>query len=113
MTETQAYVAATDANFDSEVLQHQGPVLVDFWASWCGPCIAIAPTIEQIASEYAGRLKVAKVNVDENPGAAVRFGIRSIPTLLWFQNGEVVDQSVGAAPLEALRRKADSMVAES
>jgi thioredoxin 1 len=86
----------TDANFDAEVLNSGLPVLVDFWAEWCAPCRMIAPTVDAIADEYAGRLKVGKVNVDYNNGTAARFMIRGIPTLLLFRGGKVVDQRVGA-----------------
>lgn len=86
----------TDANFDQEVLNSGTPVLVDFWAEWCAPCRMIAPTIDAIADEYAGRLKVGKVNVDFNNETAARFMIRGIPTLLLFRGGKVVDQRVGA-----------------
>jgi thioredoxin 1 len=86
----------TDANFDKEVLNSDTPVLVDFWAEWCAPCRMIAPTIDAIADEYAGRLKVGKVNVDFNNETAARFMIRGIPTLLLFRGGKVVDQRVGA-----------------
>ena len=86
----------TDANFQQEVLDSDKPVLVDFWAVWCGPCRAIAPIVEEIAQEYAGRLKVGKVDVDNNPEVAMRFGIRSIPTLLVFKGGKVVDHVIGA-----------------
>jgi len=99
MADTAApYVTATDANFDAEVLQSDQPVLVDFWATWCGPCRVIAPTIEEIANEYEGRAKVVKLDVDNNPQAATRYGIRSIPTVLLFKDGRVVDQIVGSAP---------------
>lgn len=84
--------------FDTEVVGSQTPVLVDFWASWCGPCRMIAPTVDQIAQEFAGRLKVVKVNVDDEPELASRYGIRGIPALLLFKNGEAVDQIVGAQP---------------
>jgi len=86
----------TDANFDAEVLNSGLPVLVDFWAEWCAPCRMIAPTVDAVADEYAGRLKVGKVNVDYNNGTAARFMIRGIPTLLLFRGGKVVDQRVGA-----------------
>ncbi len=92
------YVEATDATFESEVLGSDIPVLVDFWAVWCAPCRIIAPIVEQLASENEGKLKVAKVDVDSNPQTAIKYNIRSIPTLLVFKNGEVVDQMVGAVP---------------
>ncbi len=111
MTDTHSYMNATDENFESEVLKSNVPVLVDFWAAWCGPCRAIAPAIEQLADEYVGKLKVAKLNVDENPQTAMRLEIRSIPTLLWYENGEMVDQAVGALPIQALRAKADQLTA--
>ncbi len=86
----------TDTNFDSEVVNSEVPVLVDFWAEWCGPCKMMAPAIDQVATEYAGRLKVAKLDVDENGASAMRFNIRGIPTLLLFKGGRVVDSRVGA-----------------
>ncbi|HRJ28115.1 MAG TPA: thioredoxin [Fimbriimonadaceae bacterium] len=91
-------LAVSTANFDVEVLQSDLPVLVDFWAEWCGPCKAIGPTIEQLSSEYAGKAKVFKLNVDEANELAVKYGIMSIPALLVFKGGEVVDRAVGALP---------------
>jgi len=91
----EGILEVTDQNFDSEVLQSGVPVLVDFWAEWCGPCRMLAPTVEVVAKEYAGRLKVAKVNVDENAATAARFRIQGIPTLLVFKGGQVQEQLVG------------------
>ena len=91
-------VSVTDENFEREVLQSDLPVLVDFWAEWCGPCKAIGPAIETLASDYEGRAKVAKLNVDDNPETAARFGVRSIPTLIVFQDGEARESAVGARP---------------
>jgi thioredoxin 1 len=92
----------TDATFDKEVLESEQPVLVDFWAVWCGPCKAIGPIVESLAATYAGKLKVAKVNVDQNGAAPSRYGIRGIPTLLFFKGGKVVEQIVGFKSQEEL-----------
>jgi thioredoxin 1 len=94
-------------NFDEEVLHAEQPVLVDFWAEWCPPCRRLAPTIDALAAEYAGRMKVAKLDVDESPDLAGRYGVRSIPTLLVFRGGSVVEQRIGALPKDDLARLLD------
>ena len=91
-------IELTNENFDAEVLQSELPVLVDFWATWCGPCMMLGPTVAEVAAEYAGRVKVGKVNVDNAPELAARYGITSIPALLLFNKGEVVRTSVGFVP---------------
>ena len=91
-------VHISDANFEEEVLKSQVPVLVEFWAEWCGPCRAIAPTLEEIAADYEGRIKIAKLNVDENPENTIAFGIRSIPTMIVFKGGTPGERIIGALP---------------
>lgn len=106
---SDAVLTLTDANFDRDVLQSELPVLVDFWATWCAPCKAIAPLIDAVANEYVGKVKVGKVNVDDNQSTPGKFGVRGIPTLILFKDGKVVDQVVGAVPksqLDALIAKA-------
>ncbi|MGD0680682.1 MAG: thioredoxin [Terracidiphilus sp.] len=101
----------SDATFDQEVLQSEQPVLVDFWAAWCGPCKAIAPIVDGMAATYAGKLKVAKVNVDENGATPSRYGVRGIPALLFFKNGKVADQIVGYVPQDVIDGKIKSLLA--
>jgi thioredoxin 1 len=97
-----------DATFDNDVLKSEVPVLVDFWAEWCGPCRMMEPTIDAIASDYAGKVKVGKLNVDDNGGTAMRYGIRGIPTLLLFKGGQVVEQRVGAVGKSEVQKMLDS-----
>lgn len=101
----------SDATFDQEVLRSEQPVLVDFWAVWCGPCKAIAPIVDSLAATYAGKLKVAKVNVDENGATPSRYGIRGIPTLLLFKAGKVADQIVGYVPQDVIEEKVQRLLA--
>jgi thioredoxin 1 len=91
-------VELTDSSFETEVLKSTLPVLIDFWAIWCGPCRMVSPIVEELAGEYAGKLKVGKLDVDSNPSTAMQYGIRSIPTLLLFKGGKVVEQIIGAVP---------------
>ena len=95
--------AVTDASFEADVLKSSKPVLVDFWAEWCGPCRSIAPSLEALAAEYEGKMDVVKVNIDENPMSPTQYGVRGIPTLLIFKDGKVAAQQVGAAPKSALK----------
>ena len=98
-------ISVDDANFQTEVINSDKPVLVDFWAIWCGPCKMIAPIVEELATEYDGKLKVTKMDVDANPRTAMQFGIRSIPTLMIFKGGQVVEQIIGAVPKRHLLDK--------
>lgn len=110
MASDAKYVTLTENNFRNEVLESSKPVLVDFWASWCGPCHIIAPAIEELASDYDGKATIGKLNVDEQPGIAQQYGIRSIPSVLFFRDGKVVDQVVGAVPKQALADKLNSLL---
>lgn len=101
----------TSANWDAEVTNSKGVVMVDFWAVWCGPCRMIAPTIEELAKEYAGKAKVGKLNTDENSEIAAKFKIMGIPTVMFFKDGQKVDQVVGAVPKQALKAKIDGLLA--
>jgi len=102
-------IEITDANFE-EVLSTDKPVLVDFWAEWCGPCKMIGPMVEELAGEYEGKAVIAKVDVDSNPQVSAKFGIRSIPTLLFFKNSEIVDKQVGAVPKSVLSQKLEAQL---
>ncbi len=106
-------VIVTEQTFDGEVLKSDLPVLVDFWAAWCGPCRMVAPIVEELAGEYAGRLKVAKVDVDDNQNLAVRYGIMSIPTLGVFRGGEMIERIVGYMPKQELKRRLEGALRTS
>ncbi len=106
-----AEIQLTDETFDKDVVQSAEPVLVDFWAPWCGPCRMLAPVIEELAKEYTGKVKVAKINTDDHPNAASRFKISAIPTLLFFKGGKVVEQLVGVHSKAEIKKTLDSLVA--
>ena len=95
----------SDASFKKEVLESELPVMVDFWATWCGPCKMIAPFVEELAKEYVGKMKIGKLNVDENPKVATQFGVMSIPTIIFFKKGKVMEQAVGALSKNDLKKK--------
>ncbi len=101
----------TDSNFESEVLKSDKPCLVDFWAEWCGPCRMVVPVVEEIAKDYTGKLKVGKLNVDDNSQTAAQYGIMSIPSLLFFKGGKVVDQIIGAVPKKQLVQRIEKIIA--
>jgi len=112
-TQAKNVVTLTPDNFEAEVGGSEIPVMVDFWAAWCGPCRMIAPAVEELAGEFQGRAKVAKLDVDAHPEMAGRFGVQGIPALLFFKNGEVVDQVVGAVPKSMLAAKLGAIVGEA
>ena len=101
-------VAVTDASFETEVLQGDVPVVVDFWAEWCGPCKMVGPVLDELAAEYDGKIKVTKLNVDENPSTSAKFGVRSIPTIMFFKRGQLIDQVIGAKPKVELKKRFDA-----
>jgi thioredoxin 1 len=107
---TETAIAFNDSNFESEVIKSDQPVLVDFWAEWCGPCKKIGPVVDELAGEYAGKVKIGKVNVDDNPEISMKYQIRSIPALLIFKGGEVVDQIIGAQPKSVLKKQLDAQL---
>ena len=110
MATNPSYLTLTDENFRREVLESEKPVLVDFWAAWCGPCRVLGPVIEELATELNGTAKVGKLNVDENPATAQQFGVRSIPTVLFFDKGQLVDSTIGVVPKDALQSKLEALV---
>ena len=109
---SNAIVEVTDANFDADVLKSDKPVLIDFWATWCGPCRAIAPIVDELATEYLGKVKVGKMDVDRNSATPMRYGVRGIPTLLVFKDGQVKEQIVGYVPKDQIQKALDKHIAK-
>ncbi|TCK80980.1 thioredoxin [Albibacterium bauzanense] len=103
-------IEITDSNFEEVVLKADKPVLVDFWAEWCGPCRMVGPVVEELSNEYQGKAVIGKVDVDNNPEVSMKFGIRNIPALLYFKNGEIVDKQIGAVPKSVLAEKLDKQL---
>jgi len=109
MADNENVVVVGDADFDEQILKSETPVLVDFWAAWCGPCRTVGPVVEELADEYAGKVKVAKLNVDDNKQTPTKYGVRGIPTLMVFKGGELVDQIVGAVPKDRIKALLDKV----
>jgi thioredoxin 1 len=107
MADSGALLHVTDADFDQQILKSEVPVLVDFWAAWCGPCRTVGPVVEELAGEYSGKVKIAKLNVDDNKQTPSKYGVKGIPTLMLFKNGAVVDQIVGAVPKTKIKDMLD------
>jgi len=109
MSENENLLHVGDGDFESQILQSEVPALVDFWAAWCGPCRTVGPVVEELAAEYAGKIKVAKLNVDDNKQTPAKYGVRGIPTLMLFKDGQVVDQIVGAVPKNRIKELLDKV----
>jgi len=109
MTESSALMHVTDSDFEQQILKSEVPVLVDFWAAWCGPCRTVGPLVEELAGEYQGKVKIAKLNVDDNKQTPQKYGVKGIPTLMLFKNGAVVDQVVGAVPKSRIQDMLDKV----